>query len=110
MRWSLRSSPVLGLVLLTACAPARPAVAPPPPPAGEVWAEQQVLRAAVAGLPTALTPQVSASAFYAFWPFYDNLTQFGPNFEPRPAIAQQWELSADGLQWTFYPSVGPPLE
>ncbi|MCL6648501.1 MAG: ABC transporter substrate-binding protein [Chloroflexi bacterium] len=101
MRWSLRSSPVLGLVLLTACAPARPAVAPPPPPAGEVWAEQQVLRAAVAGLPTALTPQVSASAFYAFWPFYDNLTQFGPNFEPRPAIAQQWELSADGLQWTF---------
>ncbi|GIW06831.1 MAG: ABC transporter substrate-binding protein [Dehalococcoidia bacterium] len=93
---------VVALVALTACAPATTASVPPPPAApGDVRDEQQIIRAAVSGIPANLTPQVSASAFYMFWPFYDNLTQYGPNFEPRPAVAEKWELSQDGLTWTF---------
>lgn len=85
-----------------ACAPAATGGAAPPAPAAvDMRDEQQVIRAAVTGIPANLAPQVSASAFYMFWPFYDNLTQYGPNFEPRPAVAEKWELSPDGLTWTF---------
>ncbi|MFN8532483.1 MAG: ABC transporter substrate-binding protein [Dehalococcoidia bacterium] len=102
MRAGLVRLSLLSMVIVAACAPAPTSSIPPPPAVpGDVREEQQILRAAVSGLPANMTPQVSASAFYMFWPFYDNLTQFGPNFEPRPAVAEKWSLSADGLTWTF---------
>jgi peptide/nickel transport system substrate-binding protein len=102
MRKSFGATMMFLLAALAACTPAAPSATPAAPaPPGDVRDENQNLRAAVAGLPANLTPQISASAFYVFWPFYDNLTQFGPNFEPKPAVAEKWDLSADGMTWTF---------
>lgn len=36
-----------------------------------------------------------------FWPMYDNLTRFGTNYAVEPSLATKWDVSADGLTWTF---------
>lgn len=33
---------------------------------------------------------------------YEGLVEFGPNLEIQPALAEKWEVSSDGLTWTFY--------
>ena len=33
---------------------------------------------------------------------YDLLVNFGPNLEPVPGFADTWDVSADGLTWTFH--------
>lgn len=33
---------------------------------------------------------------------YDLLVNFGPDLEPSPGFADDWDVSADGLTWTFH--------
>lgn len=33
---------------------------------------------------------------------YDSLVAFDENLEPRPDLAESWETSTDGLEWTFH--------
>ncbi|MFN8519744.1 MAG: ABC transporter substrate-binding protein [Chloroflexota bacterium] len=32
----------------------------------------------------------------------DLLVEFGPNLEPAPGLAESWEVSEDGLTWTWH--------
>ena len=92
------------ILLSVACAPASPSATPggaaPAAPA-EQRDEQQVLRVAVGVMIGNPTPQASRTNLFQFWPLYDNLTSFGPNYEVRPWVAQRWSVSPDGLTWTF---------
>lgn len=92
-----------GLLALAACTPASaPAATGGNAPAPtDQRADQQVLRVAVNGLIGNPTPQSSAFNPYQFWPMYDNLTQFGKDFEVLPSTAEKWELAPDGLSWNF---------
>ncbi|MCL6649411.1 MAG: ABC transporter substrate-binding protein [Chloroflexi bacterium] len=67
----------------------------------EVRDEQQILRLAVGQLTGTLSPQASASSVELYWNLYDNLTQFGPNFEVRPSLADRWELRDQNRTWRF---------
>jgi peptide/nickel transport system substrate-binding protein len=90
------------LLLLAACAPATssPSATGGAAPA-EQRDEQQVLRVAVGQLVGNLSPQASASSVEQYWPLYDNVTHFGPNFEVRPSLAARWELRDQNRTWRF---------
>jgi peptide/nickel transport system substrate-binding protein len=99
-----RSFRVLIILALSAvaCAPTTPTGGPQVPAApAEQRDEQQVLRLAVGVMIGNPTPQASRTNLYQYWPLYDNLTTFGPKYEVRPWVAQRWEVSPDGLSWTF---------
>lgn len=90
--------------LLAACAsPAAPTSGPAPAAtaAGEQRADQQILRVGTQGLAAELVPRDTAIAWYQFWAMYDSLTQLGPDYKVQPSIAEKWDLSPDGLTWTF---------
>ncbi|GIW11872.1 MAG: hypothetical protein KatS3mg061_2929 [Dehalococcoidia bacterium] len=98
---SFRALIVLALSAV-ACAPTTPTGAPQVPTVpAEQWDEQQILRVAVGVMIGNPTPQASRTNLYQYWPLYDNLTTFGPQYEVRPWVAQRWEVSPDGLNWTF---------
>ncbi len=40
--------------------------------------------------------------FEVFTLNYDLLVNFGPDLEPAPGFADTWDVSADGLTWTFH--------
>jgi peptide/nickel transport system substrate-binding protein len=40
--------------------------------------------------------------FEVFTLNYDLLVNFGPDLEPVPGFADDWDVSADGLTWTFH--------
>ncbi|MES2210752.1 MAG: ABC transporter substrate-binding protein [Chloroflexota bacterium] len=40
--------------------------------------------------------------FEVFTLNYDLLVNFGPDIEPVPGFADKWEVSSDGLTWTFH--------
>lgn len=104
MNQLLGRAALLAMLAMTACAPAATqtqsttggAVAP-----SEVRDEVQTLKVASGVMVGNPTPQSSRTNVYQFWPMYDNLTQFGPNYEVRPSVAEKWSVSADGLVWTF---------
>lgn len=105
MRLVLRLG-ILATLLLAACTPAaapQPAAPAPNTPSAptEQRDENQVLRIGVTGLIANMSPQSSSSNVYMFWPFYDNLTQFAANYEVKPSLAEKWDVSPDGLTWTF---------
>ncbi|MCS7001621.1 MAG: ABC transporter substrate-binding protein, partial [Dehalococcoidia bacterium] len=53
------------------------------------------------GLPGNITPMATSSFIFVMFPLYDAMTTFGPNFQVKPALAERWSLSDDGLRWTF---------
>jgi len=91
-------------IALGACAPAAAPTGSSSPPAAstqEQRAEDQTLRIAVNGLIGNPTPQSSSVNPHQFWPLYDNLTQLDSKYAVQPSVATKWDLSADGLTWTF---------
>jgi peptide/nickel transport system substrate-binding protein len=42
------------------------------------------------------------SGYEAFQLTYNLLVDFGPNLEPVPGFADQWQRAADGKSWTFH--------
>lgn len=94
----MRSLLYLSVLLLVACAPS-PSTAPTTPePSTDV---PQSLRVITAVVPASLTPAAGTAAHALVWTLYDSVTQFGPNFEVRPSVADRWTLSADGTTWTL---------
>lgn len=63
----------------------------------------QTLRAGVAAQPETLDPQTTSatSSFQTTHSIYDGLVRVGPDGEIVPLIASGWEISDDGLTWTF---------
>ncbi len=62
------------------------------------------LVAAIAGEPDQLDPQ-KTSAYFSFEVLenvFDTLVAPDENLEMRPALAESWETSPDGLTWTFH--------
>lgn len=64
----------------------------------------QVLELAVADSPAGLDPHI-VTAFTSFQvvngTVYEALTEVGPDLRIRPALAESWEVSDDGLTYTF---------
>jgi len=54
--------------------------------------------------PDSLNPHVGVlSASYAIWAYvYELLVAIGPDLEPYPSLAYDWDRSLDNLTWTFY--------
>jgi peptide/nickel transport system substrate-binding protein len=102
--WLARVSLLL-LGGLTACAPTAPSASlggAAGQPAAERRAENQVIRIGTAFSVSTLSPRGALPpAPFLYWPMYDNLTQFGPKYEVRPAVAERWTVSPDGRTWTF---------
>lgn len=69
---------------------------PAPKPGG-------ILRAGVQGDPTELDPHLTvlAAAGLVIELVYEGLVDVGPDLVPRPAIAESWDISPDGLTYTF---------
>ena len=63
----------------------------------------QELTMAAAAQPETLDPQVTAatSSFQSTKSLYDTLVEVAPDGEIVAALASSWEISADGLTWTF---------
>ena len=84
---NFRRMALISALLLTACTPAAPPATGPAQSGGsapapvEEKADNQVIRVALKGLVGNMSPQSSAYNFWLYWPMYDNLTQFGKNFE-----------------------------
>lgn len=101
----VRAGAIVSLLAMACSAPAAPATpaapAAPPTAVPEQRAEQQVLRIGVNSILANPTPQATFSNIYQFFPLYDPLTQFGPEFEVRPSVAEKWELLPDGTTWRF---------
>lgn len=61
------------------------------------------IKAAIAGEPDQLDPQKSSSyfTFEVLENVFDTLVEPDEQLQMRPALAESWEVSEDGLQWTF---------
>jgi peptide/nickel transport system substrate-binding protein len=61
------------------------------------------LRVGIQGDPAELDPALSnlAATELVVDLVYEGLVQIGPDLVPRPALAESWEVSADGLTYTF---------
>ena len=68
------------------------------------WAQQRVLERGNGPEPDSLDPHraQSLSAHSVLRDLFEGLTRGGPSGEIEPALAQRWELSADGLRWRFF--------
>jgi peptide/nickel transport system substrate-binding protein len=116
----------LGALLLVACGPSATAVpvateapagptatappgatAAPAATATEVVVEESKYGGTVVGNqghPRSMAPQTyTVSSHHVSNPFwYDGLTRAGPGMTAAPNLAESWDVSADGLTWTFH--------
>ena len=102
MKRSLTLVLVMVLILslaLTACGPKAPAEPTP----GEPVAEPKVLRMAQTTEPPNLDPQTSTDtvSFEVLNGIYEGLVRV-VNGEVKPGIAENWDISEDGLTYTFH--------
>jgi len=74
-----------------------------PAGAGKAAAERQTLRRGNGPEPDTLDPQRARTdaAFNILRDLFEGLTAIGPDGEPRPAAAESWQVSEDGLEYTF---------
>ena len=79
-----------------ALAAGRPALAQTPK-AGGTFVSAQTTEAT--GLDPQLVPAFSRSRRSPL--FYNQLVRFDPEMNPQPELAESWEVSKDGLTWTF---------
>ena len=65
--------------------------------------ERQTLRRGNGPEPDTLDPQRARTdaAFNILRDLFEGLTTVGPDGEPRPAAAESWQVSEDGLEYTF---------
>ncbi len=84
-----------GLALGALAAPRR-AVAQAPKPGGTLISAQTT---EATGLDPQLVPALSRSRRSPL--MYSQLVRLDPDMNPQPELAESWQLSADGLTWTF---------
>jgi len=71
----------------------------------DVAARERILLVNNGGEPSALDPQLvtGVTEIRLMLALFEGLVRYDPEtLEPRPAIAERWEVSQDGLRWTFY--------
>jgi peptide/nickel transport system substrate-binding protein len=53
---------------------------------------------------TSLDPVIATDgqSYEAEWPIFDSLVTLTPDLKPAPGLAQSWEISQDGLHYTFH--------
>ena len=110
---------MLTAVILVACggdaAPAAEPTTQPDSPAPAVTAEtpaeepvapaaDSVLRVALPTFPNSLDVSSAAerNAQNAAWQLYDSLVWINEAGEMEPALAERWDVSEDGMEYTFY--------
>jgi len=49
--------------------------------------------------PAKTTAQATSRVMYAL---FEGLTAFGPSAKPEPGVAERWDVSSDGLKYTFH--------
>jgi oligopeptide transport system substrate-binding protein len=83
-------------VLLGVSAAGLAACAPGAPPPG-------LLRVATNGMPDSLDPALGqfAAAALVYKQIHAGLTEYGADGQLAPGLAEDWSVSADGLNWTF---------
>jgi len=72
-------------------------------PAGTLLAKEKVLNFALSGNPDTLDPHKTAGTltFQTLKSVYDTLVEADQTEKIVPALALSWDVSADGLTWTF---------
>src|ERR1700746_1447231 len=72
-----------------------------PPNASEAAGKEMVI--GFLGDATSLNPLVATDgqSYIAEWPMFDRLVEVGQNLNVRPLLAESWEVSRDGLTYTF---------
>ena len=71
----------------------------------ETGNRDQVLHLGNLSEPNDLDPHIVADqqTFNIVGALFEGLTQYDPKTaEPRPAVAERWEVTADNLTWTFH--------
>jgi peptide/nickel transport system substrate-binding protein len=112
-KWSRVFSLIImasAIMLVAACAPVQPAAAPPQAPAATaapaaVVATQPaadtrgtlVLRGTKTSFPKNFNPLLYDVRVW----LYDGLVRFDPDMKPIPDLADSWDISPDGLVYTF---------
>ncbi|GIW06187.1 MAG: ABC transporter substrate-binding protein [Dehalococcoidia bacterium] len=94
----MRSLVLLIALTLVGCTPSGGLSTVVPVPPSDV---PQVLRVVTGFVPSSLTPAAGTAGHFMAWTIYDSVTQFGPNFQVRPSVAERWVLSSDGATWTL---------
>lgn len=91
---------IVTLLLLAVPAPYRALSALGAP---ESAAAEASIRIGMSGNPDTLDPHRTSGTltFFSIRGFYDTLIEPGEEGEYRPALAERWEVSDDGLIWTF---------
>ena len=74
---------------------------------GTVWAQDPVtFRIGITQSPseTGLNPYLAvlAADYTLFTDQYDLLVEFGPDLKSAPGLAESWDISEDGLTWTWH--------
>ncbi len=70
---------------------------------GQDQAPADTVRIGIAGAPDSLDPLQGqfAAAALIYKQIYTPLTDYGPDGGLAPGLARRWQVSADGLRWTF---------
>ena len=106
-KWLIRSVLLMVVVIFAAACAAAPAA----PGATEADTAAQADEAAVKELVYAepavinlldsIDPRGYPSAYEAVYLLYDQLVRFDQDLQIQPELAESWEVSEDGLTWTF---------
>ncbi|MFD1911547.1 ABC transporter substrate-binding protein [Halodurantibacterium flavum] len=73
--------------------------------AAPLWAQQDSITLGMVLEPPNLDPTAGAAAAIrevTYANIYEGLTRFGPDGSVLPALAREWEISEDGLTYTFH--------
>jgi peptide/nickel transport system substrate-binding protein len=94
----MRHRIVLALLVLAALAVGLPGGAPP-----EAAAAGKDFVIGYLGDATSLNPVVATDgqSYIAEWPIYDSLVELDDKLGVKPLLAESWEVSRDGLTYTF---------
>jgi len=96
----------LGLVLVAGCGGGDSK--PPDAGAGPVQAGRTALRRGNGPEPDTVDPQLARTdgAFNILRDLFEGLTAVGPDGQAIPAAAESWDVSPDGLEYTFHLRAG----
>lgn len=104
-RFLIGGTAAAALVGFTACAGDTPGTETQPPKISKTASNKNPVYAQSVQITSLATsgsqPQVYPAGYEAAFAVYAGLVRFGPNLQVEPDLATKWEVSGDGLAWTF---------